>query len=124
MKAKKYQGGGKMKEMKKKDPSRLHTSKASRDRESYKRDVREGYAPLPFAGGLPKRMTDAEDRAATKKEREKGKKLRYENGGKYPKGLKKSKDDNKRMIDRDSVKKKKRKVVPFLSKKGSNRKMK
>lgn len=71
-----------MKEMKKKAPSRLHTSKASRDRESYKRDVREGYAPLPFAGGLPKRMTDAEDRAATKKEREKGKKLRYEKGGK------------------------------------------
>jgi hypothetical protein len=73
----------------------------------------------------------------------------YKNGGKHPKGLKKSKDDNKkmidmdrirdsrfpkglkksdednkRMIDRDSVKKKKRKVVPFLSKKGSNRKMK
>ena len=124
MKAKKYQGGGKMKEMKKKAPSRIHTSKASRDRESYKRDVREGYAPLPFAGGLPKRMTDAEDRAATKKEREKGKQLRYDNGGKFPKGLKKSKDDNKRMIDMDSLKKKKRKVVPFLSKKGSNRKMK
>ena len=121
-----------MKEMKKKAPSRLHTSKASRDRESYKRDVREGYAPLPFAGGLPKRMTDAEDRAATKKEREKGKRLRYSNGGKYPKGLnktpkkglKRSKDDNKRMIDMDNLKKKKRKVVPFLSKKGSNRKMK
>jgi len=82
MKAKKYQGGGKMNEMKKKTPSRIHTSKASRDRESYKRDVREGYAPLPFAGGLPKRMTDAEDIAATKKEREKGKRLRYDNGGK------------------------------------------
>ena len=76
MKAKKYQGGGKMKEMKKKNPSRLHTSKASRDRESYKRDVREGFAPLPFAGGLPKRMTDAEDRAATKKEREAAKKIK------------------------------------------------
>ena len=76
MKAKKYQGGGKMKEMKKKAPSRIHTSKASKDRESYKRDVREGYAPLPFAGGLPKRMTDAEDRAATKKEREAGKKIK------------------------------------------------
>jgi hypothetical protein len=48
----------------------------------------------------------------------------YKNGGKHPKGLKKSDEDNKRMIDRDSVKKKKRKVVPFLSKKGSNRKMK
>lgn len=123
MKAKKYQGGGKMKEMEKKDPSRLHTSKASRDRESYKRDVREGYAPPPFAGGLPKRMTDAEDRAATEKEREKGKKLRYENGGKFPKGLKKSPNDNKKMVDMENLKKK-RKVVPFLSKKGSNRKMK
>jgi len=72
--------------MKKKNPSRLHTSKASRDRESYKRDVREGYAPLPFAGGLPKRMTDAEDRAATKKEREAAKKImKMMKGGMMPK---------------------------------------
>jgi len=124
MKAKKYQGGGKMNEMKKKTPSRIHTSKASRDRESYKRDVREGYAPLPFAGGLPKRMTDAEDIAATKKEREEGKKLRYDNGGKFPKGLKKSKDDNKKMVEMDGLKEKRRKLIPVLTKKGSNRKMK
>ncbi len=56
----------------------------------------------------------------------------YNNGGKYPKGLnritskrglKKSEDDNKKMVDMDSIKKKKSKAVPLLSKKGSNRKM-
>lgn len=48
----------------------------------------------------------------------------YKNGGKYPKGLKKSDKDNSKMVDMDNLKNKKRKVVPFLSKKGSNRKMK
>jgi hypothetical protein len=41
-----------------------------------------------------------------------------------PKGLKKSDKDNSKMVDMEDLKKKKRKVVPFLSKKGSNRKMK
>ena len=76
-----------------------------------------------FKGKLPKRMTDAEDIAATKKEREEGKKLRYDNGGKFPKGLKKSKDDNKKMVEMDGLKEKRRKLIPVLTKKGSNRKM-
>lgn len=58
---------------------------------------------------------------------------KYQGGGKHPKGLKRATDrkglkksdkDNSKMVDMDNLKKKKRKVVPFLSKKGSNRKMK
>ena len=41
-----------------------------------------------------------------------------------PRGLKKSDKDNSKMVDAKNLKKKKRKVVPLLSKKGSNRKMK
>jgi hypothetical protein len=57
----------------------------------------------------------------------------YRDGGVHPKGLKratsrrglkKSDNDNSKMVDMENLKKKKRKVVPFLSKKGSNRKMK
>lgn len=48
---------------------------------------------------------------------------KYQKGGELPKGLKKSPKDNKKMVDMENLKKK-RKVVPFLSKKGSNRKMK
>jgi len=71
-----------MKKVARKGPSRIHTSRESADVREAQQDYDSGRM-FVFAGGRPKSLTDAEDRAATKKEREAGKKIKkMKKGGK------------------------------------------
>ena len=59
----------KMKKVAQKGPSRIHTSRESADIREAQEDYDSGRM-FVFAGGRPKSLTDAEDIAATKRERE------------------------------------------------------
>ena len=88
MKAKKsYDNGGKMKKVARKGPSRIHTSRESADVREAQEDYDSGRM-FVFAGGRPKSLTDAEDRAATKREREaaKDRAIRRSKNRKFKKG--------------------------------------
>ena len=65
----------KMKKLARKGPSRIQTSRESADIREEQEDYDAGRM-FVFAGGRPKSLTDAEDRAATKREREAGKKIK------------------------------------------------